>query len=260
MRVNFLAGVTLSLLLAAPVAAQQGAMEVTGRVLDGTTDLPIPDAVVRLADNGPLAVSDSEGRFVLRGVAPGTHPWQISRIGYATWNEDVAADAEDEFTIRLLPQPEVLEGLVVLADRFRDRRESSGMSTQVYGRTEIVRAAAGDLHTFLQTRLGVPLMGCGGEDREENCAVLHGRRVKIEVYIDEERATGGLSQLRSVSPADVYSVELFSGGLMVRVYTQDFIRQVARGRATLLALPYNGGVPLTGALDRPAEGPRPARP
>jgi hypothetical protein len=148
----------------------------------------------------------------------------------------------------------------VLADRFRDRREGSGMSAQVFERSEVVRAAAGDLHTFLQTRLGVPLTGCGGEDREENCAMLHGRRLKIDVFIDEQRATGGFRQLSTLTPADVYSIELYSGGVLIRVYTQDFIRQVARGRATLLALPYNGGVPLTGALDRPPDGPRPARP
>ncbi|HKP77033.1 MAG TPA: carboxypeptidase regulatory-like domain-containing protein, partial [Longimicrobiaceae bacterium] len=124
MRVTHLVRILgLTLLATAPVAAQQR-IEVVGRILDGTSDEPIADAVVRLTDNGPMAVSDSTGRFVLRGVGPGTHPWQISRIGYATWNEDVAAEAEDEFTIRLLPQPEVLEGLVVLADRFRDRREA----------------------------------------------------------------------------------------------------------------------------------------
>ena len=260
MRASHLSGALgLALLLAMPLAAQR-AIEVSGRVLDGTTGEPIPDAVVRLADNGPLAVSDSAGQFVLRGVTPGSHPWQISRIGYATWNEEVEAAEEDEFTIRLLPQPEVLEGLVVVADRFRDRRASSGMSSQVIDRAEMVRAAAGDLHGFLQTRLGVPLMACGGEDREENCAMLRGRRLKITVYIDEERASGGLSQLRGLSPADVHSVELYDGGVMVRVYTEDFIRQVARGRATLLALPYSPGVPLTGALQTPADGPRPARP
>jgi len=250
----------LALLLAAPVTAQQRAIEVPGRVLDATSGVPIADAVVRLSDNGPLALSDSLGRFVLRGVTPGTHPWQISRLGYATWTEDVEATEEDEFTIRLLPQPEVLEGLVVVGDRFRDRRASSGMSAQVIDRAEMVRAAAGDLHTFLQTRLGVPLMGCGGDDREENCAMLRGRRVKITVFIDEERASGGLAQLRGLSPADVYSIELFDGGIMVRVYTQDFMRQLARGRATLLALPYSPGAPLPGALETPAPGPRPARP
>lgn len=245
------------LLLAGPLAAQEtppaaartAPFEVSGRVLDGATGEPIAEAVVRLADADALAVSDSAGRFVMR-VPAGTHPWAISRIGYSTWNEDVEAEAGDEFTIRLLPKPEVLEGLVVVGDRFRDRRAASGMSVRLLEGAEVARTAGGDLHAYVQARLGVPLMTCNDQDPEQNCAWLRGDKVSIIVFVDEERATDGLSRLHSIPPADVHSIEMYSGGTMIRVYTTWFMERAARGRVTLMPLPYSPGVPMVGALNR----------
>jgi hypothetical protein len=241
----------LPLLLTGSLCAQRtdaATFAVSGQVLDVATGEPIVDAVVRLTDTGVLAVTDSTGRFLLRPIPAGTHPWRISRIGYAAWNEDVEVTEDDEFIIRLLPQPEVLQGLVVVADRFHDRRMASGMSSRVMEHGEVARAAGGDLHAFVQARLGVPLMSCGDNDLEKNCAWLRGDRVNILVFIDEQPATAGLSQLHGLPPHDVHSIELYSGGTMIRVYTEQFVRRAAREGVTLLPLPYAPGQPMVGAL------------
>jgi hypothetical protein len=80
--------IALPLVFAGPLHAQRAetrTFAVGGRVLDAATLEPIPDAVVRLTDTDVLAVTDSSGRFLLRGVPTGTHSWRISRIGYAAW-------------------------------------------------------------------------------------------------------------------------------------------------------------------------------
>ena len=241
----------LPLVLAGPLHAQRAEarpFEVGGRVLDATSQEPIVDAVVRLTDAQVLAVTDSSGRFLLRGVPTGTHSWQISRIGYAVWTEDVEVTEDDELTIRLLPQPRVLQGLVVVGNRFRDRRLASGMTSRVIERAEVARAAGGDLHGFLQARLDVPLMSCGAQDQERNCAWLRGDQVEIKVFIDEQRASGGLSQLHALPPHDVHSIELYSGGTMIRVYTEQFVARAARVGVTLLPVPYDPGLPRVGGL------------
>jgi hypothetical protein len=246
----------LPLFLAVPSHAQgvtATRFEVGGRVLDAATQEPIADAVVRLTDARVLAVTDSSGRFHLDSVPAGTHSWRISRIGYAAWSEDLEVTREDELTIRLLPQPEVLQGLVAIGDRFRDRRLSSGMGSRVIERAEVARAAGGDLHAFLQVRIGVPLMTCSAQDIEKNCAWLRGDKIAIKVFIDEQPATGGLTQLHSLPPHDVHSIELYTGGTMIRVYTEQFIARAARGAVTLMPLPYNPGQPLIGALNRQQE-------
>jgi hypothetical protein len=243
--------VALPLLLAGPASAQRAEaarFQVVGRVLDAVTQEPIADAVVRLSDAAVLAVTDSGGGFVLDAVPAGTHGWRISRIGYAGWSEDLEVTEADELTIRLLPQPEVLEGLVVIGDRFRDRRLASGMTSRVIERAEVARAAGGDLHAFLQVRIGVPLMSCGGQDLEKNCAWLRGSKVEIKVFIDEQRASGGLSQLHALPPHDVHSIELYTGGTMIRVYTEQFVARAAREGVTLLPVPYDPGLPRVGAL------------
>lgn len=267
----------ITLLLAAPLAAQQPTapaqasrrLEVAGHVLDATTNEPLVGAVVRLTDGGALAVTDTAGAFVLRSVPTGSHPWQISRLGYATWIEDVEADAEEEYTIRLLPRPQVLEGLTVVADRLSSRRATSGMTVDVLEHGEIVRTAGSDLYTYVQTRLGIPLVGCSNaepanrrqarpdaqavnnpEEVEKNCAWIRGNRVQIDVYIDEERATDGLTQLHATPPSDIHSIEVYSNGSMIRVYTEAFIQRAAKDGLTLLPLPYSPGLPVSGALNR----------
>ena len=47
---------------------------------------------------------------------------------------------------------------------------------------------------------------------------------------------------------DVHSIELYTGGTMIRVYTNQFIRRAAREGVTLLPVPYDPGLPRVGAL------------
>jgi iron complex outermembrane receptor protein len=237
-----------TLALAAPgaLAAQPGqpppALVVAGRVLDVTSGEPVANAVVRLPDVGVFGLSDADGYFLLRGVPAGTHPWEISRLGYASWREELEAAGDEVYTVRLLPRAEVLQGLLVVADRLQDRRLSSGMSARVFERGEVIRAGGGDLPAFLQSRLGTPLVSCG-TDPELNCTWVRGRLMEIRVFLDEQLALGGISQLHGLDPAEVQSIEVFAGGAMLRVYTVGFMERAASGRVMLLPLPYYGGVP-----------------
>jgi hypothetical protein len=237
----------LALLLASAVslAAQspEPGLVVAGRVLDVNSGEPVADAVVRLSDVGVVAQTNPEGYFLLRGVPAGTHPWEISRIGYASWNEELEAADDEVYTVRLLPRSEVLEGLVVVADRFQLRRLSSGMSAHVIERAEVVRSAGGDIPAFLQSRLGAPLVSCGNQDPEHNCTWVRGRLATIHVYLDEQPAPAGVGQLHGLDPASVHSIEVFAGGAMVRVYTMDFMERAARKRVVLGPLPFMSGVP-----------------
>jgi hypothetical protein len=238
-----------TLALAAPrvLAAQPGEppspLVVAGRVLDVSSGEPVADAVVRLPDVGVAGLSDADGYFLLRGVPTGTHPWEISRLGYATWREELEAAGDEVYTVRLLPRSEVLQGLLVVADRLENRRLSSGMSARVLERGEVVRSGGGDLPTFLQARLGAPLVSCGESDPEHNCTWVRGRLMEIVVFLDEQRAPGGISQLHGLDPAEVQSIEVFAGGAMLRVYTVGFMERAARGRVMLLPLPYFSGGP-----------------
>ncbi len=74
----------LALVLAlapAPLPAQEASV-ISGRVLRAGTDEPVADAIFRVVDTDVSAVSDGEGRFVLRGLPVGSHTLEVRHAGH----------------------------------------------------------------------------------------------------------------------------------------------------------------------------------
>jgi hypothetical protein len=90
--VSFIAGVLFiaAVLSSAPLSAQTNPVEGTirGRVVDYLTEQPIPDVRVEVLDGKErirrIAVSDSDGNFVLHRVAPGAFWLRGRHQGYTT--------------------------------------------------------------------------------------------------------------------------------------------------------------------------------
>ena len=92
----------LLLLLIAPLHAQQTSTStIRGRITDSTTKQPI--AGVTVAVEGRRALSQSDGRFVITGVAAGAHTVRAQMIGYAPLSRDVtvpdSATVDVEFAL-----------------------------------------------------------------------------------------------------------------------------------------------------------------
>jgi hypothetical protein len=77
----------LAMLLGLPLAAQvPGGVQrglIAGRVFDVGTLAPVGDAVIEVVGQAPVARSDADGRFVLRGVVAGIVALRVRQIGYA---------------------------------------------------------------------------------------------------------------------------------------------------------------------------------
>jgi len=221
--------------------AAPAGFDVRGRVLDVVTGAVVEGAVVELRDARRKAAADSTGVFALHAVPPGMHHWVISRLGYAAWEEDMEVEDGDEFTIRLLPRPEVLEGITALASRLQLRRQSSGVTTRALERDEIKLSASPDVAELVHSRLGlagVPCPAVAGTEGERTCAWVRGELIPVAVFVDERRLPGGLSDLSFYLPQEVYTIESFYGGAMVRVITDTFAARLARGEVSLLPLRY----------------------
>jgi hypothetical protein len=220
------------------VAAQDAApaILVGGRVVDALSGAPVEGAVVELRDVRRKAAADSTGAFALRAVAPGMHHWVISRLGYAAWEEDMEVADGDEFTVRLLPRPEVLEGITAIASRLQLRRQSAGVMVRALDRDQIKLAAAPDMAALVRDRLGVSGVPCPGAVAEPSCAWVRGELIPVAVYIDERRSTSGLEELTNYLPQEIYSVESFYGGAMIRVITDTYAARLARGEVSLMPL------------------------
>jgi hypothetical protein len=255
------------------LAAQRSApaaLDVHGHVVDAATGGPVAGALVQLRDTDHRAVSDSAGNFVLHRVAPGSYPWVISRLGYARWEEDAEVGSGDEFTIALLARPEALEGITAVASQMQQRRLTSGVSVRALERTTLRLSTAPSVLELVHDHLGVAGVPCppwltdvdtrappnsgggkflnrssstrvgeaGDDPADRGCAWVRGGLIKPAVYVDEQRANGGLSDLAQYRAEDLFTVESYAGGRMIRVITVRFAERVARGRASLMPLSF----------------------
>jgi len=157
--------------LAGPVAAQEtapaapapqtGTATISGQVLDGRTGQAIAGAVVYLPDVKRGTTTNDAGGFVLEQMPVGDFRWRIQRLGYATWEDQAGVADGDWYTIRLLPRPEVLAGITVVADAFETRRRRVNTSVKVAQREDIMRSAAATGAGVLES-MGADLARCTG--------------------------------------------------------------------------------------------------
>jgi hypothetical protein len=140
------------------------------------------------------------------------------------------------YTAGLLPRPEVLEGITVVADRFETRRRSAGTSVYAVERTEILASAAPNALEVIPIRTGLNLLPCNTRNTDVGCAMIRGRLTRVAVYIDEEYAPAGLEQLRSYQPHELYMIEAYYGGEVVYAYTTTFVETLAKTKRSLAAV------------------------
>jgi TonB-dependent SusC/RagA subfamily outer membrane receptor len=92
-----------ALLLAVPAAlAAQGTGVVTGRVTDRASGLPLNGVRVTIGADGAMgANTDMDGRFFVRGVAPGTQGVRAVRIGYRPETQSITVRGNDTVRVTL---------------------------------------------------------------------------------------------------------------------------------------------------------------
>ncbi|MEO7713060.1 MAG: carboxypeptidase regulatory-like domain-containing protein, partial [Gemmatimonadaceae bacterium] len=77
------------LLLALPSVALAQAGTVTGRITEDKSGRPIESAQVNVVGTTLGAITNTEGRYTLRGVRPGTNQVRVLRVGYAESKKQV---------------------------------------------------------------------------------------------------------------------------------------------------------------------------
>ncbi|HEV2145821.1 MAG TPA: carboxypeptidase regulatory-like domain-containing protein [Longimicrobiaceae bacterium] len=215
---------------------------VTGQVRDVGTSEPLYGAIVALPDHRLRAVTDSAGRFTLRGVPAGEQRWEIRRLGYARWEESTAVQDGADLVIGLLPSPLALEEVRATESRLETRRRKSSASVKVVSRDEILSSTGPTALELVSTRALAARTVCpgmagtgsvGGLSAAGNlCVINRGRVVPVMICIDEERAN--TDALTAYTPQEIHTIETYQGGIgtsrtgvEVRVYTNWF---VASGR------------------------------
>jgi TonB-linked SusC/RagA family outer membrane protein len=93
------------LLWAAPLAAQQGTGAVVGKVVDGTTQEPVPGVEVAVPSTPYRATTAADGTFRIVGIPAGAHQLRATRIGYRPDLQDLSVTAGGTATVNFTMSP-----------------------------------------------------------------------------------------------------------------------------------------------------------
>lgn len=233
---------------AAPVAAQDpdeaADTSVRGVVLDVLTGARLDGARVQAEGMRGGTLTDSLGLFALDRVPVGFQVLTVEHYGFE--GVEVSLDVQPgmrPFVVELTPKPVMLEGLGVVTDRLaemesrlRSRRRAVATSARAFDLERLTRSPARDMLEFLRFESSLGLSPCGGRWASSLCVFRRGRWTEPGVYIDEIPAVGGLDQLATYRPSELYLVEVYSSGLQIRAYTHNFMERMARRPMALIPI------------------------
>lgn len=242
--------VALSLVSPAALDAQQDTtrISVRGVVGDASAGTPLKGAVASVPELRIRTLTDDQGRFVLKDVPGGNYLWRFQMLGYADWEEEMEVRDGEFLRVGLLPRPIVLENITVTVDRLERRRRTVGHSVVVVSPDEISRAAAGSAYDLVRSRSPVPFRECppqriasplaplgnqsgrmgGARDPwadlfSSECVYTRGRTIRPALFIDEELTPSPLEMLSAYTADEIHTVEYYSNGTHIRVYTRYFV-------------------------------------
>ncbi len=239
-------GVACALLaLAVPAGAQQRAT-VTGRVTDAATMGPLVGAQVQIEGTNYGQLTNTEGRFTIGNIPPGTHTLRAVFIGYGpVAHEFTVADggtAEVDFQLRTSAL--ALDGIVVTATGQQRKRELGNAVSDIDAEAIREVAPINNLSDLLQGRsAGVQVLNSAGTSGV-------GSRIRIRgsssislsneplVYVDGIRVdnrmsglgAGGqeASRLDDFNPEDIESIEVVKGPSAATLYGTEAANGVIR--------------------------------
>jgi hypothetical protein len=149
-----------ALVLVPSLAAAQAV--VVGRVTDAATGAPVRGAVVQLEGAPAGVVSDSAGRYLLMGVAPGPQVLRADHLAYATTRLGINVPARGtlEQDLQMAETALRLQGIAVTADRAGRARGELGTAS-VVGEEAIRQRTAASLAGVLELVPGMTLQSPG---------------------------------------------------------------------------------------------------
>jgi hypothetical protein len=217
---------------------------IEGIVVDAATRNPLRGArVVVMKDRG--VTTDSTGSFRLANLQAGDHLLLVESYGYESLHVRATAGADQpRIEIPLEPAPMVLEGLSVevmarnvetMDQRLRGRRNAAATTVQALTQDRLLRSGASDMMELLQFEASLMPQPCDGTRASSGrCILRRGGLLQPRVFIDEAPAVGGLDELATWRPHELYLVEVWSGGSIIRAYTHQFMERMAKRPVQLI--------------------------
>ncbi|MCH9032227.1 MAG: TonB-dependent receptor [candidate division Zixibacteria bacterium] len=179
--VKVMLGVFAALLVSASLSFAVDYGQIKGQVIDKKSKEPMPGVSISLVGTSLGAISDEEGKYVIRNVPPGEHKLKVSSIGYAEMEFTevrvfTGLTFEQNITMEI-QAADIGEKIVVTSDRqIIDKFEVA--STHKLHKEEILRKPVTNVNDLVKTIAGVKL------NNEGQVFIRGGRAGEIAYYVD----------------------------------------------------------------------------
>lgn len=204
------------------MAAAANAAEISGRIVDQTTDQPLAAVTVTLLDLNRTVRTDADGRFRFTDLASGDHLGRIDYPGFVRWEGRLNTGPEVQ-RIALTPTAYQLEEVVVTATGYDRLALDTALPVNVINGADLSERVAQTMVDVLDGAPGVDVSSTGTGSVRPVIRGLLDERVLILVdglRLSEQRPGG--NHVLSIDPAQIVSVEIVRGPASV-LYGSDAI-------------------------------------
>lgn len=248
------------LLLVPAVAFAQTGM-VMGAITDQSSGDPIPGASVQIRALNRGALSNVDGRYVLRDVPVGTQTVEVSQLGYATVQKSVTVTPGEPTIVNFQLSVEALQldRIVVTGQQIERQKRSLGYSVSTVSGEKVNEVQQTNFVNALQGRApGVQVTSQSGDIGASTRIVIRGvsslsgdnqplfvvdgvpiSNANIVAGTSESRLNGAIdvgNRASDLNPEDIASITVLRGGAAAALYGQRakdgvILIQTKKGRA-----------------------------
>lgn len=223
-----------------PDLAAQATGTIQGRVVDASTERPLPGTQISVVGTGHGTLANAQGQFLIVGVPAGEATVRAERIGFAAESRSVTVVAGETTTVdfQLGIAAVAMEELVVTGVGEATQRRELSTSVAVIGREEIDAAAVQSVDQLLQGRVAGATVnavsaqpGTASLMSFRGVSSVFGSQTPV-IYVDGVRVdnaqstaagTGGeqSSALADILVADIERIEITKGGAASTLFGSD---------------------------------------
>jgi outer membrane cobalamin receptor len=178
--------------------------ELRGRVTDGATGRPIPDARIELADRADGVRSASDGSFVVHGLEPQAYLVSVRAVGYAPFRRDVEIDNGRTATLDAILErlPAHLARVVTTASRGTTEPGSITID-----RAAIESSGRRDVGELLSAVPGVVITQSGGPGQPTQASIRGSTAAEVLVVVDGTVVNSPLTGIADLSQLSLATTE-----------------------------------------------------
>jgi len=213
----------IALIILLPISGWAQSGNVTGTVIDGTTEEPLPGATVRIVGTSIGAAADRDGEYELLNIPTGTQTIQFSFVGYESLEQEIEIEEGETSTVdaALVPDAAELEEVVVTGVSVGTDTRKLGFSVSKIDNEQLQQVPGTDPANALRAKTpGARIVQASGQPgtapsiRLRGTTTLSGSQEPLLV-VDGAITSGGLEDIDMQS---VESIEIVKGAAAASLY------------------------------------------